>query len=113
MGKGKRNRQIRASALGDVDRDHRRAIQKVVAEEVDKLCWEFDTKYWGDVEISVIWALWKFQGWKEPKLKQFARFFDEAHEALRERYENDEINNAGLCEMELKQAGIDVRGWGF
>lgn len=113
MGKGSRNRTLRHTVFGDVDRDHRKAIQKVVSEEVDKLCYEFDRKYWQDVEISVIWALWKHTGWDEDKLKEYAHFFDNAHETLRDRYENTEISNAWICEMELKEAGIDVRGWGF
>lgn len=111
MGKGSRLRQRRQTAIGSIDRDQRRALQKIIDDEVTKSMVEWDARFWNDIVVSVLWALHEACGFGPVRLKKFYRKFDELHIELRERYENTEINNGWICRQKLKDLGVDVEAW--
>lgn len=107
MGKGLRNRQKRVTALGEITRDQRRQLEKVIKKECSKYIPMLDDKYWHDVCCMVLLAVWRIFRPSKAKLFDFFCEFDEIHEAIRKRYEVDDPTTGAESRIILKDAGID------
>lgn len=111
MGKGSRIRQKRQTAIGSIDRDQRRALQKIIDEEVNKALLEMDRRYWQDIVVMVLYVLHVACGFGVKRLHDYFVEFNRIHRQLRERYEVQEETTAWVCRQKIKELGIDLSKW--
>lgn len=112
MGKGKRNRNVRAAA--PVHRWTPSAPEKrAMLEEINRQILERDEEYWLNFDACILWTLHKHLGFGEKRLKRIFMAFNDDHKQLREYYEigDDAGGNGFVARRMLKQDGIDLEAW--
>ena len=112
MGKGKRNRNIRAATPKRVWRptaeEHRAML-----EEINKQILERDAEYWKDLDACVLWTIHRHLGFGEKRLKRLFKEFNKDHAFLRSYYAvgDDSAGNGFVARELLKRDGIDLDAW--
>ena len=88
------------------------AEKKAMDIEIHRQILEKDAEYAADIDAMVLYVLMDRYGWKQKRLKEFWKAFNEAHKALRDYYEmHDAGDNEWLAHRKLKDIGVDVREW--
>lgn len=82
----------------------KRALKRQVSIEFNKLLDGFIR----DVNIQIYYVLHFEKGYGEKRLRDFAVTFNRVMNDLVKKYEMDEKDKTFLCELKLKQDGIDV-----
>ena len=87
------------------------AEKKALDMEVKRQISEYDQKHRLELQAVFLWVLHEHLGFGEKRLKQFFDIFDEAIDALIERYDLETKDSAWLCTLKLKEIGIDIQKW--
>lgn len=85
--------------------------QEILDEEIRRQIIEKDEQYTVELYALIFWTLRKYFGFGEKKLKELWGYMATGHVELREKYMMEDVDDAWLCERELKEDGIDIRKW--
>lgn len=112
MGKGSRNRKIRAGTPKPMWKPTA-AENKAMLDEINRQILERDEEYWLNFDACILWTLRRHLGFGPKRLKQIFTAFNEDHKMLREYYEvaDDAQGNGFVARELLKRDGIDLEAW--
>lgn len=112
MGKGNRNRKIRAGTPKPMWKPTAAENEAMLAE-INRQILERDEEYWLNFDACILWTLHKHLGFGPKRLKQIFIAFNEDHEFLRSYYKvgDDRGGNGFVARELLKRDGIDLEAW--
>lgn len=89
------------------------AEQKAVDREINRQLAEYIRKHEKNIDAAMLWALHEFPKTKfgAARLREFYEFFQPVLAGLLEYYEMSTEDQCWLCDMKLKQIGVDLDEW--
>lgn len=79
--------------------------------ETAKALAAWDEKHENEIDAIILWELHQQLGFGEKRLRRFYDAFSKEFNELRKRYECEDENAIWLCDMKLKEIGVDVGKW--
>ena len=79
--------------------------------ETAKALAAWDEKHENEIDAIILWELHQQLGFGEKRLRRFYDAFSKEFNELRKRYECEDENAIWLCDMKLKEIGVDIGKW--
>lgn len=112
MGKGSRQRKLRAKEKADAQKYMSTEVsQKALNREINQGLVEANDRFYKDEVSVILWTIHRLTGWGAIRLKRYFDAYTPAWEELKRHYQVSDDDVPWITKKLLKDIGVDLDEW--